>query len=69
MATQVVDQFTLVAHRGDSDRAPENTLSAFDQALANGVCHFETDCQLTQDEQCVILHDELLGRTNNGSGG
>jgi len=58
----------IIAHRGDSDSAPENTTSAFNLALLNGFLHFETDCQLTKDGTVVILHDENLGRTNDGVG-
>ncbi len=60
--------FTIIAHRGDSANAPDNTIAAFDSALQKGFSHFETDVQLTKDGQCVILHDETLGRTNNGEG-
>jgi glycerophosphoryl diester phosphodiesterase len=61
--------FLIIAHRGDSDNAPENTLPAFDLALQQGFAHFETDCQLSADGQAIILHDEKLGRTNNGTPG
>ena len=63
-----LDSFLIIAHRGDSDSAPENTTSAFNLALLNGFSHFETDCQLTKDGTVVILHDENLGRTNDGVG-
>lgn len=58
----------LIAHRGDSSKAPENTVQAFNEALQQGYCNFETDCQLTQDGVAVILHDESLRKTTNGSG-
>jgi hypothetical protein len=72
-ALQVIDQdkmesFVVIAHRGDSECAPENTTCAFNLALMNGFAHFETDCQLTKDSTVVILHDEKLGRTNDGAG-
>lgn len=60
--------FVIIAHRGDSSAAPENTLQAFDLALAQGFHHFETDTQLSADGVPVVLHDEALGRVNNGSG-
>lgn len=60
--------FVIIAHRGDSSAAPENTIPAFDLAVAQGFQHFETDCQLSADGVPVILHDETLGRVNNGSG-
>jgi glycerophosphoryl diester phosphodiesterase len=55
--------FTLIAHRGLSALAPENTLAAFDLALERGLAHFETDVQLTRDGRLVVLHDETVGRT------
>ncbi|EFJ42743.1 hypothetical protein VOLCADRAFT_97214, partial [Volvox carteri f. nagariensis] len=61
--------FVLVAHRGNSACAPENTLASFDSALDAGFPHFETDCQLTADGIVVILHDEQLGRTTPGARG
>lgn len=60
--------FVIIAHRGDSSAAPENTLQAFDLALAQGFQNFETDCQLSADGIPVVLHDENLGRVNNGTG-
>jgi len=60
--------FTLIAHRGYSDLAPENTLAAFDLAVERGFPHIELDVQLTRDGVPVIIHDPLLDRTTNGSG-
>jgi hypothetical protein len=60
--------FTIIAHRGDSSAAPENTVQAFDFALQQGFCNFETDCQLSSDGAVVIVHDEQLGRVNDGTG-
>jgi hypothetical protein len=60
--------FVLIAHRGDSDGAPENTLAAFDRALSAGFAAFETDAQLTADGVPVLLHCEALGRTTDGVG-
>lgn len=61
-------RFVIIAHRGDSSAAPENTLHSFDLALSQGFQHFETDCQLSSDGIPVVLHDESLGRVNNGAG-
>ncbi|GAX83809.1 hypothetical protein CEUSTIGMA_g11234.t1 [Chlamydomonas eustigma] len=58
--------FSVIAHRGNSALAPENTLKAFDLALELGPA-FELDVQLTSDNICIVLHDEKLGRTNIGS--
>jgi glycerophosphoryl diester phosphodiesterase len=59
--------FAVIAHRGNSALAPENTLKAFDLALELGPA-FELDVQLSIDNVCIVLHDEKLGRTNDGSG-
>lgn len=63
-----MSNFCLIAHRGFSSQAPENTLQAFDMALAAGFSHFETDVQLSSDVVCCIVHDENLGRVNDGCG-
>lgn len=57
-----------IAHRGFSGRYPENTMLAFEKALEAGADGIELDVQLTKDGQMVILHDERLDRTTNGSG-
>lgn len=49
-------------------RAPENTLSAFQRALAAGVDMVELDVQLTSDGEVVVMHDPDLRRTTDGSG-
>jgi glycerophosphoryl diester phosphodiesterase len=56
------------AHRGDPESAPENTLAAFDAAVALGVDYVETDVQRTADGALVLLHDDDLDRTTNGRG-
>ncbi|MDA8193985.1 MAG: glycerophosphodiester phosphodiesterase family protein [Thermaerobacter sp.] len=58
----------ILAHRGASATAPENTLAAFQAALAAGADGIECDCRLTADGQVVILHDATLERTTNGQG-
>ncbi|GLC41432.1 hypothetical protein PLESTF_000290600 [Pleodorina starrii] len=67
--SQAAQEFVLVAHRGNSANAPENTIVAFDFAVDSGFPHFETDCQLTADGAVVVLHDEHLGRTTPGAQG
>lgn len=57
-----------IAHRGFSGRYPENTMLAFEKALEAGADGIELDVQLTGDGQLVILHDERLDRTTDGSG-
>ena len=58
----------IIAHRGASAYAPENTLSAFDLALQMGACQLELDVQLTGDEHIVVIHDETVIRTTNAVG-
>jgi glycerophosphoryl diester phosphodiesterase len=57
-----------VAHRGDSARAPENTLPAFRAALASGVRRLELDVRFTLGDVPVLMHDPTVGRTTNGTG-
>ncbi|WP_077326826.1 glycerophosphodiester phosphodiesterase [Virgibacillus siamensis] len=58
----------IIAHRGASKVAPENTMSAFKIAYQSGADGIETDVQLTKDRVPVLMHDERLKRTTNGSG-
>ena len=60
--------FLVIAHRGASSYAPENTIAAFDLALQMGARHLELDVHLTRDDYLVIIHDDTLGRTTNGTG-
>ena len=50
--------FMVIAHRGASSYAPENTLAAFDLALEMGARHLELDVELTSDGHVVVIHDE-----------
>ncbi|MBB3127403.1 glycerophosphoryl diester phosphodiesterase [Paenibacillus rhizosphaerae] len=56
------------AHRGASAVCPENTMAAFARSLELGATGIETDVQLTRDGRLVLIHDETLSRTTNGSG-
>jgi glycerophosphoryl diester phosphodiesterase len=60
--------FMVIAHRGASSYAPENTLAAFDLALEMGVRHIELDVDFTSDSHIVVIHDDTVDRTTNGSG-
>lgn len=60
--------FMIIAHRGASRYAPENTLPAFRKALQMGAGGIEFDVHLTRDMQPVIIHDASLKRTTNGKG-
>ncbi|MBC8017821.1 MAG: glycerophosphodiester phosphodiesterase [Verrucomicrobia bacterium] len=53
----------LIAHRGASQEAPENTLAAFNLAWQQGADGIEADFRLTRDGQVVCLHDASTGRT------
>ncbi|MGM0846283.1 MAG: glycerophosphodiester phosphodiesterase [Bacillota bacterium] len=58
----------IVAHRGASALAPENTLSAFDTAVSLGADYIEVDIQMTKDGKLVAMHDVTVDRTTNGTG-
>jgi len=58
----------VIAHRGNSAHAPENTLPSFDQALALGADALEFDVRLTRDGHVVVVHDATVDRTTNGQG-
>lgn len=57
------------AHRGCSQMYPENTLLSFRKAAdIKGLCGIELDIQLTKDGHMVVIHDEKVDRTTNGTG-
>ena len=58
----------IIAHRGASGHAPENTLAAFERAVELGAVFIETDLRLTRDARFVAIHDSTLERTTNGQG-
>ena len=58
----------IIAHRGASAYAPENTMAAFKKALEMKAGGIEIDVHLTKDGYPVVVHDEKLGRTSNGTG-
>jgi len=62
-----MSEFILFAHRGASGYEPENTLSAFDLALAMGARWIELDVYAV-DGELVVIHDDRLERTTNGTG-
>ena len=57
-----------IAHRGYSDIAPENTLPAFALAKKLGFKYVEADVAFTKDNVPVMIHDDTINRTSNGSG-
>ncbi len=58
----------VIAHRGFSGRAPENTLIAIERAISVGAEMVEVDVTVTADGHVICLHDETLDRTSSGSG-
>jgi glycerophosphoryl diester phosphodiesterase len=64
----VAPETLLVAHRGASGVAPENTLAAIDSALRTTADLIEIDIHQTRDGQVVVLHDATLDRTTDGRG-
>lgn len=59
---------TIFAHRGASAHAPENTLAAFELALAQGAEGIELDAKLSADGHAVVIHDATVDRTTDGHG-
>lgn len=56
------------SHRGDNVNYPENTLLSFDKAIMAGATAIEFDVHKTLDGELVVIHDEDIKRTYNGSG-
>ena len=59
----------IIAHRGMSTLAPENTLAAFRLCADHGVRWFEFDCDVLVDGTVVVVHDSTLDRTTDHTGG
>lgn len=58
----------IIAHRGYSQNYPENTLVAFQAAVAAGAAMIELDVMFSRDRRPVVIHDATLERTTNGHG-
>lgn len=58
----------ILAHRGASAHAPENTMAAFELALSHQADGIELDVMLSKDDQVVVIHDDTVDRTTDGSG-
>lgn len=58
----------IYAHRGASGHAPENTLEAFRLAMEMGADGFELDVHMSKDGELVVIHDETVDRTTDGTG-
>ncbi len=60
---EFIDEVQITAHRGSSRLAPENTISAIEQAIDVGADYIEVDVRQTADGAVVVLHDSNLRRT------
>lgn len=58
----------VIAHRGASAYAPENTMSAIKKAVQMEADGIEIDVQLSKDGHVVVIHDTTVNRTSNGNG-
>ncbi len=58
----------ILAHRGASFHAPENTREAFELAFQQGADGIELDAKLSADDEVVVIHDEGVERTTDGHG-
>ena len=58
----------IFAHRGASAHAPENTLAAFELALAHGADAIELDAKLSSDGHVIVIHDATVDRTTGARG-
>ncbi len=58
----------VIAHRGASEQFPENTLAAFQAAIEMGADSIELDVTLSKDGTVVVIHDDFVDRTTDGSG-
>ncbi len=61
-------EVVLLGHRGTSTQAPENTAPAFQFAIDHHADILEIDVRLSRDNHVLVIHDETLDRTTNGSG-
>lgn len=58
----------IIGHRGAPLEEPENTIESFKKAISLGADYFECDVHLSKDEQMVVIHDNTLERTTDGTG-
>src|SRR3546814_19211041 len=57
-----------IAHRGAGQFAPENTLAAMRLGAQRGFTMVEYDVKLSRDDVAILLHDDKINRTSNGTG-
>jgi glycerophosphoryl diester phosphodiesterase len=60
--------FLKIGHRGAAGHAPENTLLSFQKAMDLGVDMIELDVYVCKTGELVVIHDEKVDRTTNGTG-
>jgi len=58
----------VIAHRGASGYAPENTLASFNKAISLGAEGIELDVHMSKDGYLIVCHDEKVNRTTDGKG-
>ncbi len=59
---EIHDNVAVIAHRGSSMEAPENTLAALEQSLLDGADYIEIDVRLSRDQQVMLYHDRSMAR-------
>ncbi len=67
-SAQAAETITVIAHRGDRDDAPENSIESFEKAIDKGANVIEMDVEISSSGYPVIMHDVTLNRTTNCSG-
>jgi len=66
--TSLSNKALIIAHRGSSKLAPENTMASFKEAFNHGATAIELDVHRTKDGHLVIMHDDTIDRTTDGHG-
>lgn len=67
-APKAARSIAIIAHRGADDQAPEETMPAFKLAIQEKATYIEMDLRETKDNKLVLMHDQTLDRTTNGTG-
>ena len=62
------DEFMVIAHQGGEQLRPSNTMPAFEHAVELGVDVLEMDIHQTKDGVLILMHDDTVDRTTDGSG-
>lgn len=63
-----LDEVLIVAHRGNWRNAPENSMEAIKKSILSNVDMVEVDVRMTKDSVLILMHDETIDRTTNGTG-